>query len=131
MQKRRLERLAALVRNALSEILLREIADPRLEGILLTRVRLTSDGKIADIYWLAGSEPDKVEKAREGLKAAASFLRRELAQRAELRNAPLLRFHWDDSYDSAVRVSALIESLGHPSGGNETESNHEHGKVED
>jgi ribosome-binding factor A len=107
----RLGRIAEQIREDLSEILLYEVADPRLAGLSVTDVRLDRELTFADIYVssLEGSEVAK--EALDGLKHASGYLRSELSKLIELRTFPRLRFHWDPTFEKAERIERLIASL--------------------
>ena len=110
---RRLQRLSGLFQEELSELLLREVKDPRLARLVsITRVVISSDLRHARVYVsVMGEEEDKVS-ALEGLTAAAPFLRRELNNRVSLRRIPELSFQRDDSLEQGARVSDLLKQIG-------------------
>jgi len=107
----RLQRIADRIRQELSEMLIREISDPRLQQIFVTDVRVDRELAFADIYV---SAVEGVERSREvlaGLKSASGFLRRVLSQRVELRTFPRLRFHWDPTPENADQIERLLAEL--------------------
>jgi ribosome-binding factor A len=110
---RRLERLSGLFQEALSELLLREVKDPRLARLVsITRVVVSSDLRHAHVYVsVMGSEEEKVSTL-EGLTAAAPFLRRGLNRRVALRRIPELSFRRDDSLEQGSRVFDLLKQIG-------------------
>jgi len=109
---RRLERLGGLFREELSELLLREVNDPRLARLVsITRVVISSDLRHARVdVSVMGDEEDKVS-ALEGLIAAAPFLRRKLNNRVSLRRIPELSFRRDDSLEQGAHVSDLLKQI--------------------
>jgi ribosome-binding factor A len=109
---RRLERLGGLFREELSELLLREVNDPRLARLVsITRVVISSDLRHARVdVSVMGDEEDKVS-ALEGLTAAAPFLRRKLINRVSLRRIPELSFRRDDSLEQGAHVSDLLKQI--------------------
>jgi len=109
---RRLERLGGLFREELSELLLREVNDPRLARLVsITRVVISSDLRHARVdVSVMGGEEDKVS-ALEGLTAAAPFLRRKLNNRVSLRRIPELSFRRDDSLEQGAHVSDLLKQI--------------------
>jgi ribosome-binding factor A len=98
------------IRMKVSELLLREVRDPRVQGVHLTRVEMTNDLSVARLYWrtLPGLS---VEEAEAGLAKAAGFLRREVAPSLGLRHAPELRFELDSLPDEADRVEELLAQV--------------------
>jgi ribosome-binding factor A len=109
---RRLQRLSGLFQEELSELLLREVKDPRLTRLVsITRVVITPDLRHARVYVsVMGSEEEKVSTL-EGLTAAAPFLRRELNSRVTLRRVPELSFRRDDSLEQSSRVFGLLKQI--------------------
>jgi ribosome-binding factor A len=109
---RRLQRLGGLFQEELSELLLREVKDPRLTRLVsITRVVISPDLRHARVYVsVMGSEEEKVSTL-EGLTAAAPFLRRKLNNRVTLRRIPELSFRRDDSLEQGARVLDLLKHL--------------------
>jgi ribosome-binding factor A len=101
-----------LIRAELSELLSRQVRDPRLKGLVtVTEVRTSPDLKQARIFIsIMGDEKEKGE-VFQGLSSASSFLRHELAKRVSLRHIPELSFEKDDSIERGIRLSQLIEQV--------------------
>ncbi|MDR2525453.1 MAG: 30S ribosome-binding factor RbfA [Oscillospiraceae bacterium] len=97
-------------------VLLREMKDPRLQGKLLTvvRVALSGDGASAKVYISAIEGKDAAAEAVKGLQNAQGFVRRELTRRLHLRKAPELRFFADDSIEAGTQILALMDTLDIP-----------------
>ncbi len=109
--KVRLERIADRFKQELSELLLREISDPRLHQIFVTDVTVDRELAFADIYVSAVEGSARSAEILEGLNSASGFLRRALAARLELRLMPRLRFHWDPTPENADHIEKLLASL--------------------
>lgn len=108
---RRTDRVGDLVRAELSDLLAREIADPRARGASVTSVDLSADLRHAVVLVSAmGSEPQRLE-AVEALQGASGFLRTRLAKRLRLKNVPDLKFRLDRGPEHSQRISDLLESL--------------------
>jgi ribosome-binding factor A len=102
----RSKRVAQQIQRALSELIRREVRDPRLGMVTLTEVRMSPDLSYAQIYYsVLGADMDK---AQEILNAAAEMLRGPLGRALKLRHAPELRFVADELIESGARLSALI-----------------------
>ncbi len=117
VSKLRLQRIADRIRQELSEMLLQEVADPRLAGISITDVTVDRELTVADIYVSALEGSARAKEILEGLQHAQGYLRHELSQRIELRLFPRLRFHWDPTPERADRIERLIASLHRPPSG--------------
>ena len=107
----RLQRIADRIRQDLSEMLIREISDPRLHQIFITDVKVDRELAFADIYVSAVEGSTRSAEILEGLKHASGFLRRALAARIELRVFPRLRFNWDPTPENADHIERLLADI--------------------
>ncbi len=109
----RLQRINDRFREELSEMLVKEMQDPRLLGISITDVKVDRELAYANIYVSAVEGQSRSQEVLEGLRHASSFIRRVLAERIELRSFPRLRFYWDPTPERADHIERLLASL-HP-----------------
>ncbi len=107
----RLQRIADRFRQDLSEMLIREIHDPRLHQIFITDVEVDREFAFADIYVSAVEGSARSAEILAGLEHANGFLRKELAARIELRTFPRLRFHWDPTPEHADHIERLLAEI--------------------
>jgi ribosome-binding factor A len=107
----RSDRVGALIQEALSDILRRRIKDPRLEGVLISGVRMSRDLKTARVYFAPTGGPARAEGALEGFENARGFIKRTLARELQLRYMPDVRFSYDTSFDYGERIEAVLKSL--------------------
>lgn len=114
MSKIRQERTAGQIRTILSQLLLRESRDPRLQGLTITEVKIDRELQYADIYVNALGDESREEEVMAALKGATGYFRRELASRLTLRTVPKLHFHWDPTLARAEQISQLLDSLDIP-----------------
>jgi ribosome-binding factor A len=111
---RRSERLEEQIRSDLSDMLQRDITDPRLtSGVLvsITDVDVTEDLRYARVYLSLLGSDEQVSNAFAGVRSATGFLRRGLAQRLAIRYVPELSFHIDPSIARGARVLALLKKI--------------------
>ena len=103
-------RINSEVQREMSQIIREEIKDPRVHPLTsVMAAEVTTDLKYAKIYIsVFGSEEEK-EKTMEGLKKSASFARKQLARRMNLRNTPEITFVLDESIEYGVMMSKKIE----------------------
>jgi len=108
----RIKRVSSLMRHEISELLQREVKDPRLsQFVAVTDVSLSADLKYAKVFVSCmGSEEEK-KAMLKGLGAAANFLRNQLAKRLRLRRIPELSFEWDDSIERGDHLLQLIDKI--------------------
>ena len=107
----RLQRIADRIREELSEMLIREISDPRLQQIYITDVKIDKELAYADVYVSAVEGVSRSKDVLAGLESASGFIRRTLASRMELRAFPRLRFHWDVTPENADRIEKKLAEL--------------------
>ena len=107
----RLQRIADRIREVLAEMLIKEINDPRLEQITITDVTVDRELAYANIFVSCIEGSVRSKEILAGLKHASGYLRRELANRIDLRAFPRLRFHWDPTPENADKIEKLLFSL--------------------
>lgn len=108
----RIERLNSLLRHEISDIIQRQVKDPRL-GVFVsvTSVEVSSDLKFAKVFISCmGSESEKKETLK-ALTSAAGFIRHELGNRMQARRIPELAFRLDETIEKADRVLRLIDQI--------------------
>ncbi|HEY4366028.1 MAG TPA: 30S ribosome-binding factor RbfA [Steroidobacteraceae bacterium] len=102
----RSRRVAQQIQRTLSELIRRDIRDPRLGMVTLTEVRVSKDMSYATVYYsVLGAEP---AKAQEILDSAADMLRGPVGRALGLRHSPHLKFVLDELIESGARLSGLI-----------------------
>lgn len=111
MPTRRQERVSSRIQEEISELLQKRIRDPRLTYVTVTGVEITADLKLATVFVSALGDQKSRHEALAGLQHASRYIRRELAQRLQMRFAPDLRFMLDDSWERVARVEALLEKI--------------------
>jgi ribosome-binding factor A len=115
MSKIRQQRTADHIQSILSELLLRDMRDPRLQGLTITGVRIDRELQYADIYINALGDDSREKEIMAALERATGFMRHDLAQKLSLRTVPQLHFHWDPTLAHAERISELLDNLEIPS----------------
>ncbi len=108
----RIERLNSLIRQEISELLQRQVKDPRLENfIAVTEVTTSPDLKYTKVFVSCIASEEEKQKTLNALASASGFFRKELAKRLKLRHVPELSFKWDDSIAQGDRISQLIDKV--------------------
>jgi len=103
-------RVGDQIQRVLSELVRREVRDPRVGMITVTGVDMSPDCAHATVYFTC-LEREHVPQAEEGLRRAAGFLRAQLGKRIQLYVTPDLRFVYDESVERGDRLSRLIDSV--------------------
>ena len=105
------DRVGEAIRDELSQLLARDVHDPGIGFITLTRVSVTPDLQLARVYYTSlGDEKARRETAK-ALQRAAPFLRRHLGARVRLRRVPELTFFYDESIGHADRIEQILQDL--------------------
>ena len=99
------------MRQELSELLIRELNDPRLKNVYVTDAKVDKELAYADIFVSAVEGTARSSEVLDGLESASGFIRRTLASRVELRVFPRLRFHWDPTPENADRIERVLAEL--------------------
>lgn len=109
---RRLQRLNVLLRQEISELIRRELRDPRLAEIVsLTRVSTSPDLRAATVYVSIMGGDDEKRATMDALTRAAPFLRRQLLGRLTIRRTPDIHFALDETMEEAAHVLELMKDL--------------------
>ena len=104
----RVEKVQELMKQEISQIILRELKDPRIGFVTVTSVECTGDLREAKVYVsLMGSEK-QVEDCWKGLNSSLGFIRREIGKRIRLRVTPELSFALDKSLDYSAHIQELL-----------------------
>lgn len=109
----RTRKLNGTIREALAEILVDEVADPRLQLVTVTSVEVASDLSLANVYVIAHGDAERYQEVLDGLKSASGRLRSALGRRVRMRQVPELRFKIDPSIDEAMRISEVLRREPH------------------
>lgn len=106
---RRTERLGSTIQQELALIILRELNDPRLTGMpSITRVKVSPDLAIADVYVTIMGTPGQQNAALNALKHSAGLMRTRLTKSLTLRVAPFIKFHIDEGLKRELEVLELV-----------------------
>ncbi|HEX6030432.1 MAG TPA: 30S ribosome-binding factor RbfA [Tepidiformaceae bacterium] len=107
-----------LLREELSELLLREVKDPRVDHglVSITEVQVSPDLHHATVYVSHLGDPEDRDELIAGLQHAAPFLHRELVHRLKMKIVPELLFRYDPSIERGARLASLIDQVTHQRG---------------
>ena len=107
-----------LLREELSELLRREVKDPRVEHglVSITEVQVSPDLRHATVYVSHLGDPADRDEIIAGLQNAAPFLHRELVRRLKMKTVPELTFRYDPSIKRGARLASLIQEVSHERG---------------
>jgi ribosome-binding factor A len=99
------------IRRVVSELLLFEVKDPRLEGVTISGVKLSADRSLCRIYFSVVGDAEHERQVSDGFTAARSFFRRELGHRVRMRITPALTFQRDQSFEYGDHMERIFDRL--------------------
>ena len=105
------DRVADQMRVDLTELLAREVHDPGIGFITITRVHVTGDLSVGRIYYSTMGTEAARQETRRALRRAAPFLRRQIGTRLRLRRVPELEFIFDESIEQQDRLERLFQEI--------------------
>ncbi len=107
----RSDRVAALIREVVSDLIMTRLKDPRIGFASVVRVSVNRDLSQAKVYIsVLGTEEEK-EKTIEGLKSAQGLIRSEVSKALGIRHAPEIEFILDDSIEYSMHISKLLSEI--------------------
>jgi ribosome-binding factor A len=110
-------RVAVQLRQEIARFVGRELADPRLEGLVVSNAWISADLRLAKVYFriattLEGAElAERRKEAETALERASGRLRKAVTARLGLRVAPELRFVYDEGQDARNRIEQLLDEV--------------------
>lgn len=108
---KRAERVADVIRNELSILLLQKIRDEKLRDVSISRVELSDDLRHAKIYYTIFGDPVGFSSIQKSLEKASGFMRSHLAQTLNLRFTPDLRFWYDKEAEKVREMEKLLADI--------------------
>jgi len=107
----RQKRVADRLQVEISELFQREMNDPRLELVTVTRVNIDRELEYAHVFVSTVGDEARQAEVLAILKGAHGFIRREIGRRVQLRRTPQLVFHWDPAPEKGEQVEQLLDKL--------------------
>jgi ribosome-binding factor A len=108
-QQSRRHRIEGEIQRVLSDLISREVKDPRVGSVTITGVSLAPDLSVARVFFMPFASRSSPEEVGAGLTRAGGFLRGEVGRRLRIRHAPRLEFVFDDTIDKASHLTQLID----------------------
>jgi ribosome-binding factor A len=111
---KRADKVGDQIRQEISDILLKELKDPRIGFVTITKVAVTDDLRQAKVYYsVFGGEQEK-EDSLQGLESATGYIKRELGRRMRLKYMPEITFLFDDSLEYGAHIEELLQGVKGP-----------------
>ena len=111
MSQNRPDRVGEAIRHELTQLLAKDVHDPGVGFITLTRVSVSPDLQLARIYYTSMGDEKARRETEKALGRALPFLRRQIAQRVRLRRVPELEFFFDKSVAQHDRIEQILQEL--------------------
>ena len=110
-QGSRPERVADLIRAEVTTMIARELHDPGVGFVTVTRVQVSNDLQHARVFYTSLGDATARKNTAQALERATGFMRRQIGQRLRLRRAPEIAFQFDESVGHQDRVAQLLKEI--------------------
>jgi ribosome-binding factor A len=111
MEGKRSEKVADVIQQEISQMLVKTLKDPRIGFVTITRVSVSEDCRLAKVYFSVAGPPVEKERSTKGLNSAKGYVRRELGRRMRLKYTPEIVFEFDPSIEYAIHIGEVIHRL--------------------
>ncbi len=108
---KRSEQIGKSLKREINNIIYRKINDPRIKFVTITRIKISSDLKYADIFVTIFNDRKQQRKALEGLKNATKFIRGELGKDLKIRYVPNIKFIIDRDLEHQYKLLKIITEI--------------------
>ena len=108
---KRADRVSDLLKKEISQMLLREIKDPRIGFVTITDVKVSDDLRFASVFFSLVGGKKELEETIKGLNSASSFIKKKLGKRLRMRYIPTIAFKFDSSLEYGNHINKVLRSL--------------------
>ncbi len=109
--KQRASRVAEELRKIITQILLEDVADPRLGFITITHIEVTDDLRYARVFYSVLGDETQKEETAEALEEHHTFIRRAAVERINMKFAMEIKFEIDKSIDQSFRIDSILKKI--------------------
>jgi ribosome-binding factor A len=114
MKGKRADKVGDQIRVEISDILLKDLKDPRIGFVTITKVTLSDDLRQAKVYYSVFGGEQAKEDSLQGLESATGYIKRELGRRMRLKYMPEITFLFDDSLEYGAHIEELLQRVKGP-----------------
>lgn len=107
-------RIEQSIQSEISQMLLKDLRDPRIGFCTISHVRLSQDYRYASVYVSFIGGGDAVEKGMKGLQSASKTIQAMLAQKLNIKFTPYIRFIYDDAIEKGIALIEKIKEVAPP-----------------
>ena len=111
MARLRVEKVQEAIQHEISNMLLHDVKDPRIQFVTVTGVELTDDMSYAKVFISMYGPEEKQEETWKALNKALGFMRTEIAKRIRLRFAPTLILQKDKSMEYSTHIQSILDKI--------------------
>ncbi len=111
MKTGRTERIGEEIRKAVTEIIQFEMSDPRVDGVVVTGVKVTADLGLARVYFSILDHPENKNEALKALKHAAGHIRHQVTESVNIKYMPQFEFFYDESLELQQKIDQLFDQI--------------------
>ena len=107
----RADRIGVKIQAAISELLVKKVQDPRIEMATISKVELSSDLSVADVYFSIFGSNKVVSEAKKGFKSSKQFIKKLITPKLNLKYMPDLQFKHDKSFAYGSKIDTILYKI--------------------
>ena len=111
---RRADRVADLLKEEISQMLLKEVKDPRIGFVTITGVEVSKDLQVAKVFYTVLGDTAQVKESDEALSRVSHYIKRQLGKRLRMRYIPDVIFKYDHSLEYGAKIDSILEHIRSP-----------------
>jgi len=111
---KRADRVSDLLKEEISQMLLREVKDPHIGFITITDVEVSKDLQVAKVYYTILGDEKQLRESAQALNRVSRFIKRQLGKRLRMRYIPDIIFRYDHSLDYGDKIDHILSHLENP-----------------
>jgi ribosome-binding factor A len=108
---KRSDRVSDLLKEEISQLLLREVKDPHIGFVTITDVEVSKDLKVAKVYYTILGDEKQVNDSAKVLNRVSRFIKRQLGKRLRMRCIPDIIFRYDHSLEYGAKIDYILDHL--------------------
>lgn len=112
MKYKRIERIGVQIKSEISDIIAKQLNDPRIGFVTVTTVKVSEDLRHARVYVSVLGDRDTKNQTLMGLKSASGFIRGEIGHRLRIKFIPDIIFELDTAIEEAEHVIEMLDKIG-------------------
>ena len=108
---KRAERVGDAVHHEVSNILLRDIKDPRIDMVTVTGTKVSDDLRHANVFYSVIGDEQRWREVKKGLASSKGYIKRQLAKRLKMKYMPDIHFNEDRTLEQGERIDSLLSGI--------------------